>query len=98
VKLDEGYRRFQERGEDGVWTSRVLKTADHMLLVNSATIAKKKTGVIVQEAGFREAKAGLERCPSGMTNMETSEAIDDSDDSEWDGGGCGWKAIPSSVY
>lgn len=60
MKLHNAYKFFQERSEDSVWASRALKTADHMLLVASAT-ASKKAGVMIQQVGLQEAKGGLER-------------------------------------
>jgi len=79
MKLDKAYKLFQERSEDSFWTNRALKTADHMLLVTSATVAKKARAMI-QDVGLREAKAGLERYPSEMLDMESLEVIDDSDE------------------
>ncbi|KAF9112814.1 hypothetical protein BGX27_002742 [Mortierella sp. AM989] len=80
-KLHGAYMAFQERSEDSFWTGRALEIADRMLLVNSAIVAKK-TGVIVQDAGFREAKSGLRRYPNNTeSDFESLEVIDDSDDS-----------------
>lgn len=81
TKLDNAYKIFKERSEDSFWAAWALKTADHRLLVTSATVAKE-TGALIQEAGCREAKAGLERYPSEMSKMSSLEVIDDSDDGE----------------
>ncbi|KAF9343285.1 hypothetical protein BGX26_005974, partial [Mortierella sp. AD094] len=51
-------------------------------------IVAKKTGVIIQDAGFREARSGLRRYPNNANNannaksdVESLEVIDNSDDS-----------------
>ncbi|KAG9064830.1 hypothetical protein KI688_003090 [Linnemannia hyalina] len=79
MKLHKAYKLYQERGEDTFWASRTLKAADHMLLITSATIAKK-AGCMVQEAGLKEARAGLERYPTNMPNMEPLEVVDVSEE------------------
>ncbi|KAF9419172.1 hypothetical protein BGZ76_004276 [Entomortierella beljakovae] len=80
-KLHAAFMAFQERSQDSFWASRALETADRMLLINSAVVAKK-TGVIVQGAGFREARSGLRRYPNNTkSDFESQEVIDDLDDS-----------------
>ncbi|KAG0006576.1 hypothetical protein BGZ65_006434 [Modicella reniformis] len=82
MKLHESYKLFLERQEDGFWADRTLKTTDHMLLVNSAVIAKK-AGTMIQEAGLLEANSGLGRYLSDLkTEDESLEVLDDTDDSE----------------
>ncbi|KAG0196331.1 hypothetical protein BGX31_005384, partial [Mortierella sp. GBA43] len=52
-----------------------------MLLVTGATVAKK-AGAMIQKAGLREAHSGLKRYPSELSDVESMEVIDDSDDDE----------------
>ncbi|KAK3815394.1 MAG: hypothetical protein J3Q66DRAFT_208895 [Benniella sp.] len=81
AKLREAYKTFQERSEHGFWANRALKTADQMLLVTGATVAKK-AGAMIQKVGLQEANSGLKRYPSELSNVESLEVIDDSDDDE----------------
>jgi hypothetical protein len=81
VKLQKAYNFFRRRSEDSFWATRTLKVADHMLLVASATVAKK-AGAVIQEAGLREANEGIKRYPSELSNVESLELIEDSDNDE----------------
>ncbi|KAG0041367.1 hypothetical protein BGZ83_001892 [Gryganskiella cystojenkinii] len=86
TRLQDAFKLFKQRNETKFWESRNLKTADHRLLVNSATIAKK-TGIIIQETGFQEASSGLKRYASELLDVEPLEVNDDPDDeSELDEG------------
>lgn len=81
IKLHNAYKLLKDRSEAGFWESRALKTADHMLLVTSATVAKK-SGAMIQKAGLREANSGLKRYSSELSDVESLEVIDDSDENE----------------
>ncbi|KAF9913632.1 hypothetical protein BX616_009802 [Lobosporangium transversale] len=82
-RLHGAYMAFKERCEERFWAIRDMKIADRMLIVKSATAAKK-AGAIIQDSGLREVSFGHARYPSELKPdiISSEEMIDDSEDSE----------------
>ncbi|KAF9406728.1 hypothetical protein BGZ76_006276 [Entomortierella beljakovae] len=72
-RLHAEYINFQQRHEETFWLNRDLDVADQILVVKSATAAKK-AGAAIQDAGTREASLGLSRYPSELKPITSSSS------------------------